>query len=379
MTKRGAVRVVHVCKVGGIAGAEGHLLRLLPGLAARGFDVHMLVLGSGEPTRRFREELAAGGVAVDRVPIRADTDPLATSTLWRRLRALRPDLVHTHLIHADLHGQAAAALAGVPARILSRHNNDPFRRRGLFLSLNRLVLRRVDRIVAISRSIARFVVEVEAADPRKVRTVPYGLDPSVVLPMARGAARTALGVGPTDPLVGVFGRAVPQKGIEVAIDAFPRVRAVHPAARLVVVGDGPLRPVLERRARRAGLGDGVVFTGWIERAADLMPACDVVVIPSRWEGFGLVALEAMASSRAIVASRVDALEEIVVDGETGLLVSPDDPGPLADAVTDLLGNPARAAALGAGGLARLRQEYSVAGMVDATIAVYAELLPSRPA
>ena len=370
------VRVVHVCKVDGVAGAEGHLLRLLPGLVARGLDVRMLVLGSGPATGRFREELAAGGVEVERVPIRADADLLTMGSLWKRLRTLRPQLVHTHLIHADLHGQAAASLAGVPLRVTTRHNTDPFRRRAAIRALDGLVLARVDRVVAISRAIARFVVEVERADPRKVRTVPYGLDPSGAPPAGRDAARRVLGAGSSGPLVGVFGRAVPQKGIEVLIDAFPGVRAVHPSARLVVVGDGPLRPALERRARTAGLGDAALFTGWVESAAGLMSACDVVVIPSLWEGFGLVALEAMAASRPIVASRVDGLEEIVVDGATGLLVTPQDVRALSGAVASLLGDPTRAAALGAAGFARLEIEYPESRMVEATLAVYSEHFPA---
>jgi len=99
-----------------------------------------------------------------------------------------------------------------------------------------------------------------------------------------------------------------------------------------------------------------------------------VVIPSRWEGFGMVALEAMAAARPIVASRVDALAEIVRDGDTGVLVPPGEPAALGEAISRLLGDPARAAALGTAGLERLRREYSVERMVDATAAVYAELL-----
>ena len=369
-----AARIVHVCKVRGIAGAERHLLGLLPGLAARGWDVHVLVLGADGSTRGFRAALAAVGIANRRVAIRAPLDPLAVLELAGELRRLRPQLVHTHLIHADLHGAAAARRAGVAHLVSSRHNTDPFRRRAAVRWLDGLALRRCDRVIAISTAVARFVVEIEGADPAQVCTVPYGVDPAALPPAARADARRALGLAGEAPVVGFVGRAIRQKGIDVLLDAFTLVLADHPAARLVVVGDGPLRPALERHARRIGLGGTVEFAGWIDGAAALMPACDLVVIPSRWEGFGMVALEAMAAARPIVASRVDALAEIVLDGSTGILVPPEEPAALAGAISRLLGDPACAAALGAAGLERLRREYSVGRMVDATAAVYTELL-----
>ncbi len=369
-----SARVVHVCKVSGIAGAENHLLRLLPGLAARGFAVHMLVLGSDAETSGFRARLTAAGIASDRVSIRIPLDPATLLELTRRLRALAPALVHTHLIHADLHGQAAALRVPDARRVSSRHNTDPFRRRAAVRWLDGRALRRVDRVIAISRAVAQFSVEVEGADPDRVRTVPYGLDPPNPSPEAGRAALGALGLERRGPVIGMVGRAVPQKGIDVLLEAFPRVLAAHPAARLVVVGDGPLRPALERHARRLGLERVVVFTGWVDHAASLMSACDVVAIPSRWEGFGMVALEAMAAGRPIVASRVDALEEVVVDGVTGSLVPAGDPDALADAVSNLLADPVRAAELGRAGRRRLKEEYSVARMVERTAAVYDELL-----
>jgi glycosyltransferase involved in cell wall biosynthesis len=369
-----SARVVHVCKVSGIAGAENHLLSLLPGLAARGLGVHMLVLGSDAETSGFRLRLTAAGIASDRVSIRAPLDPVTFRDLTRRLRALRPAIVHTHLIHADLHGQAAALRVPGARRISSRHNTDPFRRRAAVRWLDGRELRRVDRVIAISRAVARFTVEVEGADPAKVRTVPYGLDPALSSPEADRSALRMLGLERAGPLIGMVGRTVPQKGIDVLLEAFPRVLVAHPSARLVVVGDGPQRPALKRRALELGLGDAVRFTGWVDRAANLMSACDVVVIPSRWEGFGMVALEAMAAGRPIVASRVDALEEVVVDGETGVLVPAAEPHALADAVGALLSDPERAAALGRAGRRRLETEFSLERMVGRTVAVYDELL-----
>ena len=173
----------------------------------------------------------------------------------------------------------------------------------------------------------------------------------------------------------MVGRAVPQKGIDVLLEAL--AAGADRASRR----RGSSSSATARCGRRSsgargalGLGEAVVFTGWVDRAASLMSACEVVVIPSRWEGFGMVALEAMAAGRPIVASRVDALEEVVVDGETGLLVPAGEPRCAGRRGEGLLADPERAAALGRAGRRRLEEEYSVARMVEGTAAVYAELL-----
>lgn len=365
------MRVVHVSKVKGIAGSEGHLFRLLPALARRGLDIHMIVLV--DPTlgdRGFGDGLRGRGVSFEYVPIRVHADPIVGPALARRLAALRPDVVHTHLWHADVFGLWAARRAGVRAAVSTRHNTDRFRRRWACRMLTRWSMARADVVVAISDAVADFVVRVEGVAPGRVVTVRYGLDVEAPGVGDRTEARARLGARAGEPLVGVIGRSIEQKGIDVLLAAFPRIVDAVPGARLAVVGDGPLRQPLEALARRLGIDAQVVFTGWVDRASRLMPACDVVVIPSRFEGFGLVALEAMAARRPVVATRVDALREVIADGETGVLVAPEAPGDLADAVVGLLEAPDVAAAMGEAGYRRLVECYSVDRMVEGTVAVY---------
>ncbi len=369
------MRVVHISKVTGIAGSEGHLLMLLPALAQQGVEARMLVLEDPRrPADSFCHEMAARGVPVETLPIRRDVAPALVERLAARLRALRPHLVHTHLIHADLYGLFAAQRAGVPCAVSTRHNDNPFRRRLLIRWLNGQAMRRAARVIAISQALARFVAEVEGVERTKIVTIPYGFQPPHYPPDARQRARAELGYGPHEPLVGVFGRLIRQKGVDVLLLAFPRVRERFPQARLLVVGDGALRGELEAQARALGIAEAVRFTGWVERAHRLMPACDVIAMPSRWEGFGLVALEAMGASRPLVASRVSALPEIVVDGETGWLVPPEDAHALAEAIIALLADAERAAAMGQAGYRRLLAEFPVQRMVQATHHLYRELV-----
>jgi glycosyltransferase involved in cell wall biosynthesis len=370
------MRVVHIAKVKGIAGAERHLLDLVPTLASSGVDVQMLVLEDPRfPTDSFRHALEERRVPVQVVRTRRNVDPLLVGRIARRLRGARADIVHTHMIHADLYGLPAARLAGVRGTVSSRHDNNPFRREPVYRWLNERAMRMADRVVAISHAVTKFVVDVEGVDPRSVVTIHYGLAPGATASVTREQAMARLALQGDGPVVGVVGRLVEQKGIDVLIDAFPEVLRRHPAARLLVVGDGPEGMALRRRASRLGLDGRVVFAGWINNARDVMPACDVMVMPSRWEGLGLAALEAMACGRPLVASAVDALPEVVRDGETGMLVSPGDRHALAGAVNRLLDCPDWAAALGAAGQARVRDCFSVSEMVRSTIALYEQLCP----
>lgn len=362
------MRVVHVSKATGIAGSEKHLLSLLPGLAKRGVDVRMLVLEAPRhPATMFAEALSMRGVPVERVPLYAHLDPTAMLRLVRLLRALQPDIVHTHLIHGDLYGIWAATNAGVSCVISSRHNDDAFRHYALFRWLNHRLMQRVAHVVAISEALARFVIGVEGVPPEKVVTIHYGLEAPQLDDTARHRARDALGADPNSPLVGAVGRFVRQKGFDVLLNAFHQVLLTCPEARLIIVGDGPLRRSLTRQAIQLGIDHAVTFAGWHPDACVLMPALDVLAVPSRWEGFGLVTLEAMGCALPIVASRASALPEIVVDGETGLLVPTEDPGALAEALLTLLVNPGRAKTMGSAGYVRLRQVFSVERMVTTTL------------
>lgn len=369
------MHVLHLSKVKGIAGSERHLLTLLPGLAAQGVEVAMLVLEEPDlPADAFCAELAACGVPVERMPIRGDLDPGLPRRLRTALQQAGPDIVHTHLLHADLYGLRAARRAGVAHAVSSRHNDNPFRRNAVLKLANRLAVRRADRVIAISHALADFVREVEGVTPPRLVTVHYGLAPHEYPPGARAEARAAWGVEAGAPVVGFFGRLIEQKGVDVLLRAFAHVHEGYPAARLVIVGDGTLRPALAAQAQALGLSDAVIFAGWAPDAARLMPGADVIVMPSRWEGFGLVALEAMSAARPLVASRVSALPEIVDDLKTGLLVPPDRPGALAQALEGLLADPVWAAALGSAGRQRLLRVFSVEKMVQATLDVYESIL-----
>lgn len=374
------MRVAHIIKVVLAAGAEKHLLTLLSGLRARNIDAHLVLLV--EPDKPMDDYVTAAksrGIPVQRLVIQRDLDPMLYRRLAQVLRQLRPDVVHTHLLHADLYGIPAARMAGVPVIVSSRHNDNAFRRRAPFKQVNQRLWRMADAGIAISDAIARFTVEVEGAPSSKIHRIYYGLEP--IQPINPAAARAALieewGMMPEAILLGSVSRLIEQKGISYGIRAFAQVIEQYPNARLLIVGDGVLRGSLEKEVGALGLTNRVYFLGWREDIASLMAALDIFVMPSLWEGFGLVLLEAMAQATPIIASAVSAIPEIVVDGETGLLVPPRDVDALASAMSRLLGDAPLRQHMGLLGQDRLETHFSASRMVDETAALYGTLLSNK--
>jgi glycosyltransferase involved in cell wall biosynthesis len=350
------MRVAHLHRIAGIGGSERHLLTLLPALRANGVDASFVGFDvRGTDAQPFYDELEAADVPYRRVPVRG---------LGRALRAARPDLVHTHLVHADVFGAVAA---GRRALVSTKHNDDPFKR-GPFRHVERLLSRRARRIVCITDSVARFHREELGLPSQKLRVVHYGLDR---LPAPWPGGATGPQLPPSTPVLLAVARLAPQKGVDVAIRALPRIRESIPHAALVVLGEGPERERLEALARTLGVADAVHMPGRAGDVASWYRRADLLVHPARWEGFGLALLEAMLAELAVVASAVSAVPEVVADGVTGVLVPPDDAEALAAGALAAYADRER---LGRAGLQRAKEEFSVQTMAERTAAVYAEAI-----
>jgi glycosyltransferase involved in cell wall biosynthesis len=371
-----AHRIIHLCKMTGAAGAEGHLLLLLPGLRARGLDARLWILVEPDnPVDHVVARAQACGIPVERIVIHHDLDPGLWRRLAARLRAAQADLVHTHLLHADLYGIPAARRARIPYVVSSRHNDDRFRYRLPVRLINRWLWRQTDAGIAISEAIRQFSIQVEGAPASRVHTIHYGLDPASVIapPDARQTLRTALNIPADAPVAGSVCRLTGQKGLIDAIHAFARIAAALPDAHYVIAGDGPLRFELEAEVRALGLVERVHFLGWRDDAHAVLAALDVLLAPSLWEGFGLVLLEAMALQVPIIATRVSAIPEVVIDGETGWLVPPQDAVALAAALLDALTHPSATSERGTNGRRRLEAHFTAEKMIESTLALYQRL------
>jgi glycosyltransferase involved in cell wall biosynthesis len=362
--------VLHTQKVAGISGSEAHLLQLLPDLRERGWDARFLMLHEDEPGAwEFARELEARSVPLDAIRLRADVDPIAFTEVVAYLARLRPRVLHTHLVHADVYGQLAGSLSRVPLRLSTKHGFNEFREGRWFGVADRSVSSLAHVHVAISRGLAQYLAETEGFHEEDFEIVHYGIASS-------GPAEPYAG---SEPRLVCVGRLIPIKGHLVLLRALARARELVPSLTLDVAGRGPLAPALEGYARELGLEQAVRFLGFVSPVEAAFEDSAIVVVPSLGEGFGMVALEAMERARPVIASAVGGLPEIVADGETGLVVPPADVDALADAIVALASDLSRAAAMGEAGRARALEEFTPARCVERVEELYLRALVAAPA
>jgi glycosyltransferase involved in cell wall biosynthesis len=359
--------VLHVQKVGGISGSETHLLSLLPRLKERGWDIRFLMLHEHEPGAwEFARALEAGGIPLDAIPIRSDVDPVAFVRVLAYLLRNRPTILHTHLVHADAYGQLTGILAGVPIRLSTKHGFNEFRESRAFALGDRFLATIADRQVSISRGLARYLVDTEGFRPDDFEIVHYGL----------------ASLGEPTPYEGpprflCIGRLIPIKGHVVLFRAFRAALAEEPGLRLDIAGRGPLDHGLKALARELGIDHAVRFLGQVVPPQRAIEDVAVVVVPSLGEGFGMVALEAMERGRPVIAARIGGLEDIVRDGETGILIPPVDAEALTGAMLRLARDPELARRMGEAGRRRMIERFPEDRCTDRTEWLYRSWLARR--
>jgi glycosyltransferase involved in cell wall biosynthesis len=364
------ISVLHLITDLDPGGAERQLLILLRALdssSVRSEVVYMKGRGGLVPL------LSEVGVPVRRLK----PGPFALADLVLILVAGRFDVLHTHLIHADGLGALAAMLARIPTLISSRHNDNPRFATPWIAAMHRASSLRASRVLAISEAVRRYlVVNRTVAWPDRIRVVHYGVDPAPyeAALVTRADTRSSLGLDTGDLVVASFGRLIELKAHRVLIAAMSQLKSRWPQARLLIVGDGPLRSELDRLTQDLGLTDAVRMLGYRADIPELMVASDIVAMPSDSEGFGLVLVEAMAAARPVVATNVSAIPEIVVPGMTGLLVPPRDAVRLAAALDSLLTSAALREEFGMNGRERMRAIFSDRQMASKIEGIYREAL-----
>ncbi len=278
-------------------------------------------------------------------------------------------------VHAGIgweahHGVYAGASAGVPV-VRTEHLpyllTEPDQQADY-----RAVVARADRIVCVAEA-SRDGYLAAGVPAAKLRVVRNGIRPEPVA-SDRGGLCRRLGLTTDAELVLTVARFTDQKGHAFLLDAAPAVLARMPRARFVWVGEGPLRGDLQERVRVLGLDERIIFAGRRSDVPELLAAADLLVLPSRFEGLPLVALEAMAAGLPVVGTRVCGTAEAVEDGVTGRLVEPGDPGALAAAILEALEDPTCARRWGEAGRERVRTEFSAERMARETAEIYREAL-----
>ena len=312
-------------------------------------------------------------------------DPVAVPALRRTLRGLDGEIVHTHSSKAGIVGRFAAA--PLPARVVHTVHgwghtpSDSFRRRSMFIALERSAARRCDALVAVSADNRDEGLELGIGRPGIYRIIPelVRLDPiDPDFNRARARARLELGIAEGVELIGWVGRFVEQKDPRTLAGVLAALLQKRAAAQAVLIGDGPSRAEVQARLDEAGVGHRAKLMGVVHEARRLMPAFDVVIHPSRWEGQPRVVQEALAERIPVVAARASGVGELIAEGATGFVVAPRAVEEMIAATSRILDTPTLRAPLSEQALADLKASHGSAVAVARHRELYRELSGGSP-
>lgn len=356
-------------------GAERQVHHLARTFRGRGWQVAIVTM---LPTDDSMRALEAEGVDVWSLGMRRTIpDPRALLRLHRLLRAYRPDVLHSHMVHANLLARLVGSYAKVPVIVSTIHNEDEGAQ-WRYLAY-RLTDRLAGRTTAVSQRAANVATRRGAAPRGRIIRVVNGIDtePYRDNPAERVASRDALGIGTEFVWIAV-GRLVEAKSYPAMLEAFALATADGRQARLLIAGVGPLREQIEDSIREHQLGDSVSLLGLRSDVPALMQAADGFVLSSAWEGLPMVLLEAAASALPIVATDVGGSDEVVLDGESGYVVPPENVVALAQAMRRTMALPVEERLeMGRAGRAHVSKAFELNGVVDRWEEIYHQVRDAR--
>lgn len=362
-------------------GIENHTFQLARGMRARGHAVRIFTSGDDlAVVRPLIEHPSFAGLEVTPAGVHG-AQPAGSLfrrsfALARAVRAWRADVVHVQRGGPYTMKWPVLALwmrGGAP---LVSTDHDQLYAAAWKRRLLRVFDPLVRRFIAVSDYAHEQLTRRYGRAERVVRRIHHGIDLVRYRPAEAGERerlRAELGMPAAATVIGFIGRLAPEKGVDLLLDAAAQVLPAAPDVVLTIAGGGPEEDALRARVQRLGLGERVRFLGFVRDAAEYYRTLDVLAMPSRYEAFGLVAAEAMASGVAVVAAPAGGLREVLGDGAAGRVVPVDDVVALAEALRELVTHPSQRAAVAAQGRARVRERHDQERMLDATEAVYTEV------
>jgi glycosyltransferase involved in cell wall biosynthesis len=304
--------------------------------------------------------------------------------LYQYIRANKVHIVHTHNTLAGLVGRLAAKLAGVPVAIhmihtFAAHPHVSSGTRILFQQVERSWDRLTTHYVAGSEYIHQQAIKRGIAAPNKITTIHYAIETEQFTrtdssPDCLSMRRQALNLSATDRVIGFIGRLEEQKGPAIFVEAVSQVAKQIENLHVLIVGDGELRESLEKQAEQLGIDHHIHFLGWQRDIPELLSVMDVFCLASLWEAFGIVFAEAGLMQCPVVATNVEGIPEVVVNGKSGILVEPYNSSALASALIHILENQELAVEMGRHGREYILSNFSVEKMVTAHEELYDSLL-----
>jgi glycosyltransferase involved in cell wall biosynthesis len=324
------MRILFINSIQMFGGGEIWMLRALLALKERGHHVWLCC----RPETEFGKRALVQGIAVEFIKFGGDFDPCTIFKLAQFMKRERIDAVLTNMDKELRLGGMAAKLAGVPVVIPRRGIDYPLKNRWRYrFAYNVLATCIMANSQATKRALLRHAPWLEA---ERIEVIYNGIE---VQPFAQSSAhnfRAEWGIKADEPLLGFVGQLDERKGIRVLLAAFQRIKRELPQTRLVLVGQGPLREIIADEVKKQQWDDAVLLAGFLDDIVGVMQAIDILLLPSLWEGFGIVLIEAMAAAKPAISTNTSSMPEIVVDGQTGYVVPPGDAEALAERTIRLL-------------------------------------------
>lgn len=361
-------KILLVITKGNQGGAQRYVYDLARSLPQRGYETVVAIGGeSGSWLQNACTALGIRTVTLTSVArdVSVSQDSASLGALVTLFKQERPDIVHLNSSKIGLLGAVAARLTGVPRIIFTAHGWAYNEKRSLVMRItfwlaHAVSMFLVDVTIANSAATAR-----RAPIKWKLTAVPLGIENVQFL--SKAEARAALAIDPNTTIYGSVAELHKNKGLDVLIDAVPYM-ALN--AHVFIIGGGEKRAALIAKMTARKLKDRVTLAGHKDDAAELLKAFDIYVQPSRTESAGYALLEAGLAGLPVVATQVGGIPEIIEDGVTGLLVPPENPRALANALQKLVDDPTLAARYGTALKARVEKDFTLGRMISATIAVY---------
>ena len=377
-----AIPVLHVCTVG--ITARAFLLPILQRMRADGYAVWLACSDDADARAAARHGISFFPVHISRNI--SPWDLLAVLRLYRFMRRMRFVIVNTHTSKGGFVGRLAAWLARVPCIIYTAHGYtvhaaQPRLVQAFYRLLDNWIGRRTSLFISVTERVKDAIIELGSARADNSICIYNGIDfarftPAALDPQHVAARRQQWDVDGNTVVIGCASRLVPDKGLDLLLDAFAQVLPTAPDAILVIAGEGPLRALLQQQAEARGISARVRFLGWQDDMPELMACFDLFCLPTLREGFGYVFLEAQAMGVPVVATAIEPLTETMTHGETALLVAPHDTVQLVQALTRLVQNSTERRRLGMNGAVRVRQLFDQRRQLEQLAAVYRQCVKS---
>lgn len=373
------MRILHIISNLSLGGAQTLLLSLCKEFARKpGLEIKVISVDSGEFIDDFRQQ----GIEVFDLARKGLYNPLILTDLIREIKRLSPDIIHTHLSKADFYGRLSAKLTGARNIFTTYHGystshvKGDIQNPGFLDKVDDLVIRFSDaKLIAVSETVSKFLINRDAKNERRTTVIYNGInitdfDKKVLSDEDRILLRARFNSGPDEKIILISGRIEPPKGQLFFLKSVLPLFKVFPKTRLVFIGEGSDVENLADVISQNQLHDRVFLPGFVKSTQQYYEMCDIVAVPSFWEGFGLSALEGMAKGKLVISSDCGGLQEVIEDGKTGVHFKNRDEDSLRGKLASILNDEFESSVISENAIKEIKQRFDVHATADRYLALY---------